>query len=157
MLHKYSGLCAAIRTASKIDNAPLLAAIHSAAHTNTSALAFEQASQPYFADALLSLLGDAVRIQTKNSVPMIRTSVPLQQFLIKISNIYALPSSTAVSLCKALISVHSLLWFVLYLLAILAWKYHPLFFVASTTVMKPAAPPAPQAATATSAAAKKNE
>ncbi len=167
LLHKASptgtGICAVVRSFAKLDNSQLATTIYSAAHTNTSALAFEKAAHPYLKDALQALVGEVIRVVPNDKIAFdqlppaaARTTVPLQAFLLKMSDIYTLPASTAVSLAKSFICVHSLLWFVLYLLALLAWMYYPQCFVV--------VPPAPIAVAATtpaeeptSAEAKKNE
>lgn len=163
-----SGLCAAVRAIAKRDNTQLLNSIYTAAHANSSAIAYERASQPYLSDAIQSLVGDAFRVlpskMAKEALPVLtRSTVPMQMFLLKMSDIYILPASTAVALSKSIICLHSLLWFVLNLLGVLAWKYYPLVFVNSAAVLPPppaaavAQPQVAQTPTAPTAATPKTE
>jgi hypothetical protein len=131
LLHKSSpvgtGICYSVYGATGLNTFPLLSSISSAAQFNSSALAISTASKPYLVTILHAAAGAQM---TGGNLSGTTPQEALTAFALKMSEIYALPSAVAVTLCKAFICAHSLIWFVLNLAALLAWKYKPDLFVA---------------------------
>jgi len=91
---------------------------------NTTAIAIETASSPYFTDVLVSLAGISMMGQRDLS-----TTSKASDFFVKLSAIFGLPHAAAVSLCRSLICMHSLVWGLSYVTAIAVWRYYPSIFV----------------------------
>jgi len=111
-----------------LDPSSLTASIDYMGHRNTTAIAIETASNPYFTDVLVSLAGISM-VGPRDY----RTAIMASDFFVKLSGIYGLPHATAVSLCRSLVFIHSLLWGLCYTAAILLWRFHPSMFVTSSS------------------------
>mmetsp|Transcript_3176 Transcript_3176/g.6616 ORF Transcript_3176/g.6616 Transcript_3176/m.6616 type:complete len:559 (+) Transcript_3176:67-1743(+) len=145
LMHKSSpvgtGMCYSVYELVGADKAPLLTSISSAIQFNSSAIAVESAAKPYFVSILQAAAGAQM---TGGNLSGATPSSLLTSFALKMSEVYALPSRAAVTLCKALVCMHSLSWFVLNLTGVLAWRYKPGMIVSGQTVNTeaPASPPA---------------
>lgn len=152
LLHKSSptgtGVCFSAHLAAQLDPAALVSAISSVAQTNTTALAVETASQPYLSAVLGAMAavemggGGKARATAVEAVAQGGASELVSQFAMKLSTIYALPAVHAVSLCRSIIFLQSLLWFVLCLGALLAWTLQPTALVGSASARAASANPA---------------
>ncbi len=150
LMHKASptgtGLCYAAHNAAQRDAAPLLQSILLATQANTTALAVESASKPY----LSQVLGAIASVEMGNgasSYAGLSASEAIHQFATKLSGIYALPAGPAVSLCKSIVFLQSMLWFVFCVGFLLAWVIQPTALVGSATARAAAANPTAAAAT----------
>jgi hypothetical protein len=121
-----TGVCYTIYEAAKLPSGPLLSSITAAVQFNSSALALETASKPYFVTILRAAAGAQM---TGANLSGTTPTEAIAAFALKFSSIYAFPAEVAVALCKALICMHSLMWFALNLAGLLAWRFKPSIIV----------------------------
>lgn len=109
-----------------MDKTALLSTISTAIQYNSSAVAFETASKPYFVNILHAAAGAQMMGNNRSgSTP----SEVISTFALKLSEIYALPAIAAVVLCKVIVCTQCLLWFFLNFASLLAWRFRPAIIV----------------------------
>lgn len=140
LLHKSSpvgtGVCYSAHGAAGMDQTALISSISAAASANSTALALETASKPYLS-AVLGALASVNMGEVSATHVGLSASEAVNLFATKMSTIYALPSVHAMSLCKSIIYVQSLLWFILCLVSLLAWTFQPTALVGSSSARFP--------------------
>lgn len=145
LLHKASptgtGVCYTAHGLAQRDQTPLLQSILLAAQANTTALAVETASKPYLSQVLGAIAKVDMGGGASSSIGLSASDV-VNQFATKLSGIYALPAGPAVSLCKSIVFLQCLLWFVFTVGFLLAWVYQPTALVGSASARAAAANPA---------------
>eukprot|EP01038_Epipyxis_sp_PR26KG_P004333 gene4333-6134_t len=141
LLHKSNPvgleICTSTLNLFGLDSTSVKSAALFNANYNSTALAFETASQPYLSAALQALVGlDFIPNENPRynpvSVPIEKTTKVLQQFLFKLSSIYFLPSKDSMTLLKGIIMFHSILWFIVNTIAQIFWKYYPMYLMKQT-------------------------
>jgi hypothetical protein len=111
-----------------------LSAIQEASFKNTTQLALQQTSNPYFVEALFQLFGIAVHPENKlKRIQIPRPGVQrsfelLFKFLSKLSTFYYLPASASIQFFQELIYCLFIIWFTLNLLSFLLWILMPDLF-----------------------------
>jgi len=137
LLHKTSptgtGMCYSAHGLARLDQGPLVNSILAASQANSTAVAMESASKPYLS-AVLGALASVQMGSAASSYTGLSPSDAVNQFAVKLSTIYALPAGPAVSLCKSIICLQSLLWFAFCLVSLLAWTYQPTALVGGSAL-----------------------
>jgi len=126
------GVCYAIHQLSGNTSAIL----SSVTAFDPTAEAVANASLPHLTTALGAFFGIQV---SGNELP---GSTLVQQFVLKMARVYALPSAAAVALSRSFIMMHCLGWVFLYSAAVLMWKFQPELMLPLDKQPAPA-PPAP--------------
>jgi hypothetical protein len=108
-----------------------LTAIQEVSLKDTTQLAFDSTSNPYFTEALYQLFGIAVHPDNPKiiQVPRVQKSFELLfKFISKLSTFYYLPASASIQFFQELIYCLFVIWFTLNLLSFLLWLIMPELF-----------------------------
>lgn len=117
-------MCIWFRSKANIDNTELYTAAQHILLHNTTQLAVDQASSPYFEIAFWRAMG-AIEKMSKNGEKLPAGALMLKQFAVKMTQIFQLPVVPSSSLLENLIFHFSLIWLGMNLVCILIWLIYP--------------------------------